>query len=383
MNKPIFYTRESPFYASIKTRDHLCKPGSLKNTQHIVLDIKDSNISYCPGDSIGILPINDPVLVQKTLTILKFTGQELIHDKKGQIHSLKDYFTSATNLKGISRNLLEVLKNQLTQEANTEILEKILTAADKESYKQFSTTHELWDLFQMFPTFSLTPQEAVNLFMPLLPRFYSIASAQIYVGDEIHLTVSYLQYTTREQPRIGVCTHFLCSLAKLHEPVIPIFIHPNPLFKPPVDKHLDMIMIGPGTGIAPFRSFLQERLTTQATGRNWLFFGEWTKQKEFFYENDWLEIQTKCPLKLSLAFSREQEQKVYVQHKMKEEAKELFEWLENGAYLYVCGDAHHMAKDVDFTLHQIIEESGMMSQEQAKNYVKQLKQQKRYLKDIY
>lgn len=377
------YNKEHPFYASIKERYHLCKPGSLKNTQHIVLDITHSNLTYKPGDSIGILPINDPLLVQKTLEMLKFEGSEIVIDQKNHSYNFKDFLTHHVNLKGISRKLLQFLKDRVTDQKSIEFLESLLAEENKNSFKEFATTHEIWDLFQLFPTIHLSPQESLEIFMPLLPRFYSIASAQSYVGDEIHLTISYLQYVTRETPRIGVCTHFLCSLAPLYEPIIPLFIYPTQNFVLPEDKDAALIMIGPGTGVAPFRSFIQERVKRNDRGKNWLFFGEWTREKEYFYEKEWNEWQEKCELRLSLAFSREQEQKVYVQHKMYKAAKELFSWLEQGAYLYVCGDAHYMAKDVDYTLHRIIQEEGNLTIEQAKGYVKNLKQQKRYLRDIY
>jgi sulfite reductase (NADPH) flavoprotein alpha-component len=182
---------------------------------------------------------------------------------------------------------------------------------------------------------------------------------------------------------LGTCTHYLCSLAELNVPEIPVYIHPSHDFKPPVESERAIIMIGPGTGVAPFRAFMQERVFKGHTGHNWLFFGEWTRKNEFFYEEDWLAWSEKDLLKLSLAFSRDQEAKVYVQHRMMEHAKELYKWIEEGAYLYVCGDAHHMAKDVEKTLHTILMQEAHLTESEAHDYIKRLRKEKRYLRDVY
>jgi sulfite reductase (NADPH) flavoprotein alpha-component len=217
-----------------------------------------------------------------------------------------------------------------------------------------------------------------------LPRFYSISSSQRCVGEEIHLTVAPLEYESNGHKRRGVCTHYLCQLVELHDPVIPIFVQSSHGFNLPQDLHIPLVMIGPGTGVAPFRAFMQERLLHhQSKGRHWLFFGEWNRDYDFFYEEDWLEFSKQGHLRLGLAFSRDQEQKVYVQHKMWEAGEELFQWLEEGAYLYVCGDAQRMAKDVEVALQSIIQEFGKKEAQAAKEYIKHLRQQKRYLRDVY
>jgi sulfite reductase (NADPH) flavoprotein alpha-component len=219
--------------------------------------------------------------------------------------------------------------------------------------------------------------------MPLLPRLYSIASAQEVVGNEAHLTVANLSYRTNHHIRRGVCTHYLCDLAPLGEKCVPVYHHPNRGFTLPDDPQAALIMIGPGTGIAPYRGFLQARIAHGHPGRNWLFFGEWNRATDFFYEDEWRAMQNRIPLRIDTAFSRDQEYKIYVQHRMLEQGAELFAWLEEGAYLFVCGDANHMAKDVDGALHQIVEKHGDRTPDDAKAYLKELKAAKRYLRDVY
>jgi sulfite reductase (NADPH) flavoprotein alpha-component len=216
--------------------------------------------------------------------------------------------------------------------------------------------------------------------MPLLPRFYSIASSHKVTPNEIHLTVALVKYEADGNLRHGVATNYLAHIAQMHTPSVPIYLQPNHGFTLPAKHETPIIMIGPGTGVAPFRGFLFERLACQAPGKNWLFFGECNKAHDFFYENDWIKFNN---LRLTTAFSRDQEHKVYVQHKMLEHARELYEWITSGAYLYVCGDAHRMAKDVEATLHQILQEQGKMDEAGAKAFVKQLRTDKRYLRDVY
>lgn len=372
------YNRKHPFLASIKERYSLCSQGSLKDTRHVVVNIQGSNIPYEAGDSLAIYPLNDPELVQRTLRALKCTGQEIVTDRNGESYPFFEYLSGHVNLKGITRKLLTEIADFLPPEKG-----ELLKEENREELKVWLHSHELWDLLEMFPDLALTPQAVASLAMPLLPRFYSIASSRQVVGEEVHLSVAYLRYETRNIPRVGVCTHFLCELAPLNHSNVYVYLHPNVDFHLPENPEVPIIMIGPGTGIAPFRAFMQERESRNCPGKNWLFFGEWTRAHEFFYENEWLRWQEMGLLKMDLAFSREQEEKVYVQHRMKEKGEELFRWLEEGAIIYVCGDAHHMAKDVDHTLHQIVQEHGNFSEAEAHAYMKQLRTEKRYRRDIY
>lgn len=376
------YDRHNPYRAAIKARFSLCKTASLKDTQHVVIDISGSGMTYRVGDSIGIYPVNDPAIVNKTLHVLHMQGDEPVQTKTGQSMTMREFLSEHVNMKGVTRKMVQTLVDKKSTGASEAIV-ALLKDDDKEKLKAWMHSHELWDLIEQFPGVHLTCDEFVNFVMPLLPRFYSIASAQSSVGDEVHLTVAYLRYETRGIERVGVCTHYLCSLAPLQQSVVPVFIHPSNDFHLPEKRETPVIMVGPGTGIAPFRAFMQERKMRGDTGPNWLFFGEWTRDSEYFYESEWAQLVDEGLLKIDLAFSRDQAQKIYVQHRMLESGKELFDWLEKGAYFYVCGDAHRMAKDVDQTLQLIIQSHGAMSPEAAHAYVKKLKAEKRYLRDVY
>lgn len=382
MDLQIQHDRLHPFMASIKERYSLSRLGSKKETVHIILDIAGSNLKYEVGDSIAVFPVNDASIVSRTLKALKATGDEIVHDKKGQRFTLKDFLTSHANLKGISRKTVQKLASRISEELRAP-LEMLLEEGHKEALKEWMQSHELWDLIEHHREARFTPDEVVELVMPLLPRFYSIASSQKKTPDEVHLTVAYLRYETRGISRVGVCTHYLCQLAEIHQPKIPIYIQPSHDFKLPKDPNKDIIMIGPGTGVAPFRAFMEERESGNCSGQNWLFFGEWTKSHEFFYEEEWKRWQKLGMLRLDTAFSRDQPHKIYVQHLLEKNGKEIYQWLENGAYIYVCGDAHKMAKDVEETLRNIILTHGGKDLKQAQDYIKKLRTEKRYLRDVY
>lgn len=381
---PLPFGKANPFLASVKEKRWLSKPGSEKQTYHIVLDLHGSGFQYHPGDSLGIFPINPPELVAHTLKAMGASGSEVVTDKHGEgSFLLSEFFTHNANITGISRKFLTEIAHREKTAEKKEQLDWLMAEGNKEALKAHLENHQVWDLLMNHPTASFTPQEVVNLLMPLLPRLYSIASSQRVVGDEVHLTVSRLSYVSNSHQRLGVCTYYLCDLTPLNEPVVPVYIQEHHGFTVPEDPAADIIMVGPGTGVAPFRSFMQERSARGDQGRNWLFFGECHRALDFFYEEFWNELQEKGMLQVEPAFSRDQAEKVYVQHRMMERGAELFEWLENGAVLFICGDAHRMAKDVDTTLHRIIERYGNKTEQQAKTYMKELRAQKRYLRDIY
>ena len=378
------YHKSHPFLAPIKERYLLCKPGSLKETQHVVLDLRGSGLTYEAGDSLGVYPIHDPILVQLTLQALGATGEEEIQDKNSSAKfSLKDFLTRRANITVISRKLISEVAARQTDPKEKEHLNYVLAEGNKDLFKEYQANHELWDFLNENSEAAFGIQEICHLLMPMLPRFYSIASSMKVVGDEVHLTVAHLSYVSNGHLRQGVCTHYLCHLMPMHEPLVPVFIQPSHGFSLPRDPHAPLIMVGPGTGIAPFRGFMQERAALKSSAQHWLFFGERHRAFEYFYEDYWQDLQAQGLLKMDLAFSRDQEHKVYVQHKMLEQAADLFQWLERGAYLYVCGDAHRMAKDVDAALHQIICQEAKCDENGAKLYVKNLKAQKRYLRDVY
>jgi sulfite reductase (NADPH) flavoprotein alpha-component len=375
--------KNNPFLAAIKERYRLSKCGSLKHTYHIVLDIEDSGIAYNVGDSIAIYASHSDALVERTIEAIRAAGNEQVSDKHGNSHNLRTFLKHKANITEVSRKLLREIATRQTAAEKREKLEWLFDESHKEALKAYLEKHELWDLLHAHPEVHFSPQEIADLLMPLLPRFYSIASSQSTTPHEIHLTVAYLRYTSNEQQRAGVCTHYLCELAPLDTREVAIYVQPHHGFTVPADGCSDMIMVGPGTGVAPFRAFMQERLARGASGRHWLFFGEWHSAYDYFYEEFWQELESSRQLQISTAFSRDQEHKVYVQNRMREQGQELYEWLCRGALFYVCGDAHRMAKDVDATLHAIVEEHGNKTALEAKAFIKQMRSEKRYLRDVY
>lgn len=372
------YSKTNPFLATIKERSSLCKPGSKKNTQHLVLDLKGSGITYNVGDSIAIFPQNDPRLVQKTLNSMKASGFEKIIDKRTQkTWVLRDFLTNQANITEIHHKIVAEISLRYHQQEKREVLEK------NKNDKQFLETHQLWDILDEHPDIQIPPQELCDLLLPLLPRFYSISSSCQSVGEEIHITVALLRYETNGHERLGVCTNYLCHLATLNTPTVPIYIQPHRGFTLPEQHNTPIIMIGPGTGVAPFRAFMQEREAKNASGKNWLFFGEWNHSTDFFYEDFWKGLAAQDKLRIETAFSRDQAHKIYVQHRMLEHGKELYRWIDEGAHLYVCGDAKRMAKDVEGTLLQIIKKHGDHDEQASKQYLKRLRTEKRYLRDVY
>lgn len=378
------YSKAHPFLASIKERYSLCQSGSKKNTQHIVLDLKGSGINYDIGDSIAIFPHNDIETVSKTLQGMHATGSETILDRHGEKEwNLRDFLTTQANITEVNRKLFSEICYRQTNLKKKAHLESLQAEDNKEAFKEYLANRYVWDLLFENSEVTFNLQELCNLFMPLLPRFYSIASSKRVVGDEVHLTVALLQYHTNGYRRLGVCTHYLCNLVPMDAPIVPIYIQPHHGFTIPADDTAPMIMIGPGTGIAPFRAFMQERMAKGSSGANWLFFGEWNRSTDFFYEEFWQDLVNKDKLRLDVAFSRDQDFKIYVQHRMLEKGEEFYRWLEKGAYVYVCGDAKHMAKDVEAALLQIIQTHGKLDDQGAKQYLKKLRGDKRYLRDVY
>lgn len=375
------YSKTNPFLATIKERYSLCTPHSQKDTQHVVLCLQGSNINYEVGDSVAICPKNNPITVQRTLEALKATGSEIVKDRDQKEWKLADLLATHVNINEINQKFVTALCQHLDSTKNP--FDTLLQEENRKHLKEFLLSHSYWQLLKQYPEVTFTPQALVNLLTPLLPRFYSIASAQSVVGNEMHLTVALLKYLIADQERLGVCTNYLCHLAPMQQPIVPLYIHPHRGFTLPNNPDHSIIMIGPGTGVAPFRAFMQERINQRAKGKNWLFFGEWNRHSNFFYESYWNDLVIKGQLRLDVAFSRDQQHKIYVQHRMLEKGADLFRWLEEGAYLYVCGDAEHMAKDVEAALLAIIQQHGALDLQEARNYLKRLRNEKRYLRDVY
>jgi sulfite reductase (NADPH) flavoprotein alpha-component len=355
--------RTNPFHAKILERYRLTKPGSTKETYHIVLAVHD--LPFQVGDSIAVFPENDPAIVDQ---ILEIVGDGPIFDHRSNATlPFRDFLLQKANLAKCTPSLLKLIPSE--------------KAAALIENKTFLESHHLIDILRAF-LFSPAPQELASVLLPLMPRFYSIASSPKMFSGQIHLTVASLTYQSAGGPRRGVGSHFLCQQASSSTP-IPIYVQPSNGFTLPSDPDASIILIGPGTGIAPFRAFLQERIFLQHKGRNWLFFGERNRATDFYYGDYWLELERQNHLRLDLAFSRDAEEKTYVQHLLWQQRASIWDWIQNGAYLYVCGDAEKMAKDVNATLQKIASDQGSLIEEDAREFIKALRKERRYLQDVY
>jgi sulfite reductase (NADPH) flavoprotein alpha-component len=381
LSAPIF-DRKNPYQAKIKERYSLCHPSSPKNTYHLVLDLKDSSLTYQVGDSVAIFPQHDPLLVDHTLDALRASGDELIIDKRTQLTlSLRTFLRTKAAITTVSRKLFTETAKKHPDPAKAATLTALLENAPQ--LKEYLEKTDLGTFLKEHAEVKWECQDLCDHLMPLLPRFYSISSSMKAVGEEMHLTVAIPAYADPFQRALGVCTHYLCHLAIVGETNIPLYIQPHHGFTLPENSASPVIMVGPGTGIAPFRAFMQEREMLKAPGKNWLFFGEWNRSHHFFYEDYWRELENSGKLRINAAFSRDQEHKVYVQHHLEAHGAEIFNWIESGASFFVCGDAHKMAKDVESTLLSIFRLHGNFSEIEADKYLKALRVSKRYLRDVY
>jgi sulfite reductase (NADPH) flavoprotein alpha-component len=373
-----FFGKSNPFPAALLANRKLNGAGSDKDTRHFEIELNGSGLSYEAGDALGVFPSNCPELVEDLLAALKFSGDEAVPGRDGTVPVREALFRHYEITK-IPRNLLQAMAGR----TGDELLTKLVAPGTNGELGQFLWGREIIDLVLAHPQAKFAPAEFVALLRKLPARLYSISSSPKAHPDRVHVTVSVVRYESLARRRKGVCSTFLAERLPANAPV-PVFIHTNNNFRPPPDNDLPMIMIGPGTGIAPFRGFLQERQAEGAAGKNWLFFGDQRAATDFMYRDE-LDTMLRDGVltRLTTAFSRDQEQKIYVQHRMAEHAKELFEWLEAGAYFYVCGDANRMAKDVDAALQEVVCRAGSRTAEQAVEYVKQLKTEKRYQRDVY
>ena len=370
--------------AKINQKRKLARDGSTKQTYHLELDIKSSGIKYKPGDSIGVLPQNDMTLVHQYLEVLNASGKELIIDSRsGSTFSVQDFLSHKANLARLPSSFIKTILEHEKIPEKKAILENLLKPENKPQLLHYLEEHDPLHVLKEYPSQERPLQAICSQFAPLLPRFYSISSSQKTHPEEIHLTIALFTFAHAGQQKRGVASHFLCEFAEEVVTHIPIYLQPSHNFFLPDDLHAPIIMVGPGTGVAPFRAFLQERQALGSTGKNWLFFGERNQKSDFFYGEYFTELTQSQKLRLDLAFSRDQEEKVYVQHKMLEASKDLWNWLQEGAYFYICGDAERMAKDVDQALLQIAQKEGGLSEEGAKAYLKSLKAEKRYRADVY
>ncbi|ADO11744.1 MULTISPECIES: sulfite reductase subunit alpha [Pantoea] len=368
--------KSNPYAAALITNKRLSGEQSAKDIRHFEFDLSDSGLKYEAGDALGVIPVNEPSLVSLLLTQLNADYQTPV---PGFDRSLGDLLTYQFEISEPSRKLIEwVGQNTTNQE-----LRHVLQHDDKDALGVWLWGKDTLDLLQLELTRTLTVPEFVALLRPLQHRAYSISSSSKAHPNQVHLTVASVRYHSGGRNRGGVCSTYLAERVRRGEKPA-IFISPNKAFRVPANNSAPLIMVGPGTGIAPFRAFLQERQATGAQGKNWLFFGDQHQEHDFIYQDELLAWRDNGLLtRLDLAFSRDQEKKIYVQSRMLEQGAELYAWLQEGAYFYVCGDASRMAKDVDNALYEVVRQFGGLSTERAADYVDQLKKEKRYLRDVY
>ncbi|MEJ6523159.1 MAG: sulfite reductase subunit alpha [Opitutales bacterium] len=369
------YSKSNP-YSSALLLNRVMTEGSDKETRHFEFSLKESGLSYEPGDSLGVLPVNCPEVVNDLLLATGFSGSEQVQIGEDSF-ILKDALLHKFACTVVSK--IQIKKfNEIAQ---VSALEELLKIENKQALIDYMWGRELIDLFKEYPQQGLSVENFIALLRPMPPRLYSIASSLSAHSDEVHLTVAVVRYDSFGRKRKGVCSSYLAE--RVGE-TIPSYFHPNKNFKLPQNQEAPVIMVGPGTGIAPFRAFIEERQTTGAPGKNWLFFGDRSQKTDYLYGDEWETYRKDGILnELDLAWSRDQSEKVYVQHKMLEKGAELWKWFQDGAVFYVCGDASRMAKDVDQALRTIAQQHGSMNEEDATIWIKALQKEKRYLKDVY
>lgn len=374
------YSRLNPFQAEVLENLNLNGRGSNKETHHIELSLEGSGLTFEPGDSLGVYPKNDLVLVDMLLEEMKLDPKEIVTvNKLGDILPLKEALSSHFEITVLTKSLLEIAAQYMENEQ----LQELVFPDNKEKVTAYLKGRDLLDLIRDFGPWSGTAQEFISILRKLPARLYSIASSLSANPDEVHVTIGAVRYEAYGRERKGVCS-ILCAEHLQSGDTLPVYIQPNQNFKLPNSPDTPIIMIGPGTGIAPFRSFIQEREEIGAKGKSWLFFGDQHFVTDFLYQTEWKKwLKDGVLTKMDVAFSRDTAEKVYVQHRILEHSKELFEWIKEGAVVYVCGDKKNMAHDVHNTLIEIIEKEGGMNRESAKNYLADMQQQKRYQRDVY
>jgi sulfite reductase (NADPH) flavoprotein alpha-component len=373
------HTREAPYLAPLVDKRPLTCEISTKLTLHVAFNIANSAISYEAGDACGVIPQNDPQLVGEILHALNFSPVISVQLPKSGSTTLHDALLNHLQITRLTRRIIEAYATI----GKCQPLFNLLVPEQQSHLDKYTYDRGLIDLLHDYPGVLREPADLVAMLPRMVPRLYSISSSPSTHVGEIHTTIAVVRYRSHNRERGGVCSTLLADRTAAGES-LPIYIQPNKRFRLPSDSSSPIIMIGPGTGIAPFRSFLHERRALGHTGRNWLFFGERSAATDFLYRDEVRAMQNDGHLaRLDLAFSRDQQHKIYVQDRMLEQAPTFWRWLQDGASIYVCGDASRMAKDVDATLHTIAEQQGHLSAESAADFISQLKDQHRYHRDVY
>nr|WP_239949098.1 assimilatory sulfite reductase (NADPH) flavoprotein subunit [Dyella terrae] len=370
------HTREHPYTASVLDNQVIVARDAGRDIRHVELSLEGSGLSYEPGDAIGVWPENPPTLVDQWLTLLKLDGEQPVYHG-GKELPLRRWLSHERELTRLSRPLIAAVADA----SGDEKLAGLLRPDRSASLAALLADEQPIDLWRRYPA-EWSADELVAALRPQTPRLYSIASSQKTVGDEVHLTVAVVDYEAYGERHWGAASSFIAAASD--DQRVPVFIEENERFRLPKDSGRDIIMIGPGTGVAPFRAFVQERREIAASGRNWIFFGNRNFTHDFLYQIEWQTALRDGSLdRLDLAFSRDGAAKVYVQQRIREQGHDLYAWLQEGAHLYVCGDANHMAKDVHAALIDVAVSHGGQSPEQAREWLSDLLQQGRYARDVY
>ena len=369
------YTKQNPYTATLLTSQKITGRDSGKNVRHIEIDLDESGITYQPGDALGVWFENSSELANQILAKVGLSGVESV-DVDGESLSIHSALVSKYEITASNPQLV----TKFAELSGSKKLAKLVE--DKDKLREYAGNTQVVDVLAEKKT-KLSADELVGLLRKLTPRLYSIASSQSEVDEEVHLTVGLVEYQKGDESRQGGASSFLAQ--RLEEGgEVKVFVENNNNFKLPQDDATPIIMIGPGTGIAPFRSFIQERDNNDAEGNSWLFFGDRTFTQDFLYQVEWQKyLKSGALTKLDVAFSRDQQEKVYVQDRLIEQSEQVWQWIQEGAYLYVCGDATRMAKDVNEALITIAQEQGKQSREQAEEYINDLRKAKRYQRDVY
>ena len=374
------YSKQNPYSAEFSVSQKITGRDSAKDVRHIEISLEDSGLTYQVGDALGVWFENDETLVNNLLAALSFSGEETVNLKvsgQAQQYSLKEALISQLEITQTAPSFIEFWAEK-SQDSTL-----VNVANDKNAAREFAGVHQIIDVVKLAKA-DVDAQTFADALRKITPRLYSIASSQTEVEEEVHLTVGLVSYDTADgETRTGGASGFLANRLEEGQKVR-VFVEHNDNFRLPASDETPVIMIGPGTGVAPFRAFMQEREARDATGDNWMFFGDQTFTQDFLYQVEWQNyLKSGLLTRMDVAFSRDQAEKIYVQDRLKEQASDVFAWLERGAHLYICGDANRMAKDVHQTLVEIIEEHGKLSTEQAEDYLKSLRSNKRYQKDVY
>ncbi|OIQ22842.1 MAG: sulfite reductase [NADPH] flavoprotein, alpha-component [Vibrio sp. MedPE-SWchi] len=369
------YTKQNPYTANLLTSQKITGRDSGKDVRHIEIDLEDSGITYQAGDALGVWYENSSDLANEILAKVSLSGVESV-EVDGESLSIHSALVSKFEITASNPQLV----TKFAELSGSKKLQKLVE--DKDKLRNYAGDTQIVDVLAEKKT-KLSADELVGLLRRLTPRLYSIASSQSEVDEEVHLTVGLVEYQKGDQVRLGGASSFLSQ--RLEEGgEVKVFIENNNNFKLPQDDNVPVIMIGPGTGIAPFRSFIQERDNREAEGKNWLFFGDRTFTQDFLYQVEWQKyLKSGLLTQLDVAFSRDQHEKVYVQHRVLEQAEQVWQWLQDGAYIYVCGDATRMAKDVHEALIEVAEQQGQMSRDDAEEFINTLRKEKRYQRDVY